>query len=382
VRRKDSGSLEMNEEQKVYSLVKRLLKEYYEKHELPEVDRLDRREFAFGISSPKPNVRHKSFENLSQLMEFVRKNVPLSIHYSLAIYEAPWEPLTEKKGLVEREMALDIDVDASKFSSYHQMLDYAKQKVLQLLDKLKDLGFSKVEIWFSGSRGFHIYVKEKELYSLDREELHEIYLYLSLDLVNKEKFQENLLKKKSQLHQRGAEPPVFSSRELDFFKQLINYIINNYSRYLELGEKKPKPRAYFQRLLARFSRNPLEAIQYIKKDYIKVFFDDVFSNIQIPLDKQLIIDQSHLIRYPGSLNHKLCLLKTKIDDGKLEDFDPLEEASLVSDGWAYVIVKRKELWKYYGLGSPSSPLVKLPAKQALVLICSGAASYVRGELYI
>jgi len=373
----------MIEDPRTLRLVRSLLKDYYEKHELPEVDRLDRREFAFGLSSPKPNIRHKSFDNLSQLMDFVRKNVPLSIHYSLAIYEAPWEQLTEKKGLMEREVALDIDVNPQGFKSYSELISYAKEKVLELIDILRhDLGINKIEIWFSGSRGFHIYLKEEDLWSLSREELLEIYLYLSLDLPSKERFLENLLRKKALLHRRSSEPPVFTSRELGFFKKLINYIITHYSAYLGLKESKPKSRAYFRRLLEILESEPLEAIKYIKKLYITTFFEEVFSELQIPLDRQLLMDTSHLIRYPGSLNHKLCLLKVRVREDRLDDFNPLEDANLVQDGWAYVTVKRKDLWKYYGYGSPSSPLTKIPAKQALILICTGGASYVRGELHV
>ncbi|AWR97668.1 DNA primase small subunit PriS [Acidianus sulfidivorans JP7] len=165
-----------------------LFKDYYEKATLQLPSDMELREFAYQPLNKSTYVRHLSFNSEIELKEFLRNNVPLHLFYSSARYQIPSAKEMEEKGWMGADLQFDIDADeicqTEKFNfcpvcgskvdgekcprdnvdtiEYQEItqecIDKAYQNTLIIYDILKeDFGFNP-SIYFSGNRGFHVYV--------------------------------------------------------------------------------------------------------------------------------------------------------------------------------------------------------------------------------
>jgi len=367
-------------------VVKRVLRQYYTKHGLPEIEQLERREIAIGEKSDKPVQRHLSFARHEDFLEFLQQKVPLSVHHSLAYYEAPWAPSTENKRLLSADLVLELDPDL-QFESFAELLGYLKERALALVEVLEsELGIKKYELWFSGNKGLHVYIKDKEYQELDPAGRLQVYFLFSLKNIQEENFLRTVEEKL--LYLQTNPKIIFSAPELRFLKQLLRYLIKNFEN-LELINKwlaqekldKEAGKYRLQKMEKELYRNYLVVCRKIRTAWLRELGKEVLRAARFPLDRQVIVDRTHLVRYPGSLNVKGGFIKCRIEKHKIEEFNPFEEAVPVKDGKVLVEVKDKEKWKYYGI-SAAKNYVFLEANEAFVLICTGGAQYVRGELHV
>ncbi len=185
---------EPNRESSEKDCLRKLLRNYYESLEVVLPDDFILREFAFQKFKTKVFIRHKTFQSLSQVKEYLIKETPYNAYYSVALYRDPAAERMEDKSLIYAELFFDIDSDSlpgCKPTTYAMLegpeLDYVspecieagKREQLKLLDVLKEyFGFSKNEIrmYFTGNRGFHTIVRPNDedwlkLNSVQRREL-------------------------------------------------------------------------------------------------------------------------------------------------------------------------------------------------------------------
>ncbi|ENN95684.1 DNA primase, small subunit [Methanocaldococcus villosus KIN24-T80] len=158
-------------------VVKRLYKEYYNyviNNNLLEVpEKIEYREFGYGYLKKVDN-RNLSFKNEKEYKMWVLSNTPFHLYKSLAYcYYPNRQGGAKQKEVFRRELAFDIDVHKTEKCKHDNdfickyCLEKAKKQALYLIDEflLTDFGLKEDDILivFSGNRGFHIYIKPKDL---------------------------------------------------------------------------------------------------------------------------------------------------------------------------------------------------------------------------
>lgn len=136
-----------------------------------------------------------------------------------------------------------------------------------------DFGVKDVEVYFSGSRGYHVHVLDEEFITLESPERREIIDYLTLN-----------------------NPKIIQKRKL-----LDSTIAIRVSKYLEKKKLERK-----------------EILKVLKKP------EEVLEKFRIYIDAPVTADVKRLIRMPGTLHGKTGLKVVKVED--LESFDPLSDA--------------------------------------------------------
>ncbi|MCE4606718.1 MAG: hypothetical protein F7B59_05215 [Desulfurococcales archaeon] len=269
------------------------------------------REFAFQLFNMKSYMRHIVFESKEELKRWILVKLPHSAFYSSAIYEIPDAPTMKEKGWSGAELQLDIDVDhliECKDKTYNpcknssvglelfreECLEIGLAKAYEAKNILeKDFGLKYIEIHFSGNRGFHVLVKDRDLLLLEGEERRELADYLN---------------------GTGLALNIIIPKRRGLISQI------------------PQPEEPGWRgRLARW------ALYLHRKEAISVSFEEFFwSNLEritqhasIETDAQVTIDTTRLVRIPGSINGKSGLIVSEVKKGpdeevRLDEFSPFK----------------------------------------------------------
>lgn len=128
--------------------------------------------------------RHKSFLNMSEIIDYVRSMVPAHIYHSAAYYRRPAAPTMKEKDWQGADLIFDLDADHLREApkNYREMLDLVKKETLKLLAFLTaDFGLSErnIRVVFSGGRGYHIHVRDPKVLGLGSDERREMLDYLT-----------------------------------------------------------------------------------------------------------------------------------------------------------------------------------------------------------
>jgi len=379
--------------------LKKKFKDYYWKHEVPPPVEIYRREFGWGTVEEKIKQRHKVFNNERELQNFLRREAPFYISYSIAYYEFPaMQPMSAKNWL-GADLVFDLDQEMEYVN--YKNLEEVKTQALQLMDFLThDFGFSRKEIKvnFSGHKGYHIHVCNDEVKQLGSEERREIVEYVTGNL----RFQ-NFLKVEGGDKIKGPRKgdsgwggriyqelkKLLSSTDV---KQLYSIpgigvkkaesILTNRERLLsalEKGEYHRMPEIISFKVVRRKVKDP-RADKNVPMFYI--------TNVHSPLIEKLIrskaitiksadhmvtIDTSRLIRLPETLHGGSGLLAKSTSN--LEDFDPLTHALAFKKGEIRVRVTEKipefEMNQQSFGGFEKYKVVELPEYAGIYLLLRG-----------
>jgi DNA primase small subunit len=254
--------------------------DYYRKAEIEMPKSFEKREFAFVPFEAFPEFymqRHISFSSKEDFRSYIISNVPAHIYYSSAYYENPGKERMEEKGWLGADLIFDIDADhlPLKTESIEKALEVAKREVKKLLQVLKlDFGVKEPEVYFSGSRGYHVHVCEEEFLKLDSAERREIVDYLTLN-----------------------NPKILQKKKI-----MDSNIALRVFAYLRQKKKLDGKE------LLKALQNP----------------EDVLEKFRIYIDAPVTADVKRLIRMPGTLHGKTGLKVVKVED--IESFNPLKDA--------------------------------------------------------
>jgi len=135
------------------------------------IERIEQREFGFIIEIGEKRFmkRKVMFWRQEELEDFIQSNNPLDCYVSVAFYENP----SQMEGYIFSELFFDFD---SKDNLRLAAAD-AETAYEVLLD---DFGLEKVDMRFSGSKGYHIIVHDEEPRILGTHERREIVDYFVL----------------------------------------------------------------------------------------------------------------------------------------------------------------------------------------------------------
>jgi DNA primase small subunit len=309
--------------------LKRRFEDYYSKlDEMYTPENVHQREFGFGSFSKKIAVRHRAFKDKGELLGYIRKEAPAHVNHSTARYEFPGtEGSMEDKQRLGTDLIFDIDVGDLELKHDHEegwvcneCFSALKGEVLKLKDFLmNDFGFAENEtsINFSGSRGYHLRIRNDRILDLGENARKEICSYLSLDMdINELIFERGGMILGPKPSQNGLKGRIARATILGLETEDIpdkNRVIAQ----IKEGNWGAFPKGYGFKRITEFAKR---------------------AALKIPVDSKVTTDLSHLIRLPDSLHGGSSLIARIVDN--IEKFDPMKDCFVFDGGMVDVeIVK-------------------------------------------
>ena len=315
--------------------------EYYRKTVLVSPASLVQREWGFVLfhagSSEMHMRRHVGFSGREELNEYIRNVVPQHTYYSTAYYEKPDAGTMADKGWCGADLIFDLDADHIVRGPYDQMLARVKVETEKLLVMLTDeLGIDskKIELVFSGGRGYHVHVKDiafRGWGSAERRELIDYVCGIGIDPA-------------AMLSGTSGPPPGWPKRFREAIKEYLEWLGSKPTeegmKYLTshpgIGEKTAE-RLLRERmnLIDNLVKKPDELIVKgrIKDEALRILLEMEDGEFRKRLleraalaDEPVTTDTKRLIRMPTSLHGGSGMRVQPLEIRDLHDFDPLVDA--------------------------------------------------------
>ncbi len=382
---------------------------------------IDEREFGFLLFGGLM-LRHKSFKQVNELKRFLQNCVPSDAYCSCAYYEEPEAEMDEKDWL-GADLIFDIDADhiptpcnkihdswvcsSCSFSGkgvvpercpacgneklkvkvWHceVCLSSAKTESIKLLDMLiSDFGFSEkdIHIFFSGNRGYHIYVENKAIRALDAISRKEIVDYVSglgLDVSF------HGLRKKSlrEVHSSQGSPLDEFGWRKRLASGMHNFILEAKEENLrQIGLTKKIAETILQNknviLKNWLDRGMWSAVRGIGLETRKKLAEYSAKLQSANIDTVVTTDIHRLIRLDGTLHGKTGFRKVEFPVSAIDDFDPFRSAVAFKTGAATVFVSDAPEFRIGDemFGPYRKQSVELPTAAAMLLVCKGRAEVI------
>lgn len=328
--------------------------------------KIEEREFGYTLFGDGRMIRHLSFKSPGQLLVELIRQGPSSVYCSNARYSSPTAPMDEK-GWNGAELIFDIDADAiptpckakhniwfcqdcsrggrnakpklcphcqgSNLSDVHwackECLTAVKTQVFRLVDFLeKDFGVShsRMNVYFSGNRGYHVHVYDERFEPLDSQARAEIANYLTGTTVAVRTGARS-----------GAQPaPSFEA---------------GYGWASRIAERS-------RTIAAEKGARPRLLAQIVQAEAIAI-------------DQSVTIDIHRIFRMAGTLHGSSGLLKMRVES--LDSFDPESDPVVISDETVRIFVTLAPQFQMKGTkyGPYSAQSVDVPAHAAVYLLARG-----------
>ncbi len=325
-----------------------LFRSYYRQAQLKLPEDMEFREFALQPFNMETYIRHLSFKTRDELKMYISRNVPLHIYYSSAIYLFPYMQDMEDKSWRGSDLIFDIDADGVEGCTIYRYFlyedcglvedgeaggcrgppvseieivseDCIREVFLYSLDLVDvlvhELGFDRgnIELVFSGNRGFHVrYFNDPDVRGLDRDERKTIAGYIALP---REYIDSRVLAS------RGTHLDLPSLRDGGVRARLVRGFMR-------------RARERIRRRVLTYLTGDNVPLEVPAEDIneLKAVVNELRSGRygSIPIDEQVTIDISRLIRITYSINGKSGLMVAPIDPVKA-DFEYSEKLSPFAD---------------------------------------------------
>jgi len=358
--------------------LKRLFQAYYKEKglEIPKVNLFNQREFGFIPWEKKVYMkRHIGFEMRDNLIQYLINNGPKHAYSSGSIYLEPDNQSMEKKNYQGCDLIIDIDVDhfytpckddhdlwyciecgksgkgiqekcphckQTKIKKLNWIcqdcLGIAKNEIQKLIHNflIPDFGIEEdqISVVFSGNRGYHLKVENKDIRTLSSDERREIVDYItgkniSFEILGlREKgtniyglsmenigWSQKIMKKIEEILKKSdteIKDFLLNKRKFNFNENVVRSFINYKDDYLEIISKGQKN---------------IWSIEGFGLTNWKGFLKGIVREIGSEIDEPVTIDIHRLIRYPGSLHGATGFKTQQIDLTELESFTPLDETN-------------------------------------------------------
>lgn len=290
---------------------------YYQKewraYQIPKFLRttLPLREWAFDPKGDGITDRKNKFEDLRDLEDYIRVLAPYGAYTSTALYNTP----QKMEGWLGAELVFDIDAkDLPLKRCDHEpgkvcpiCLEDGKEVALTLLRILKEIGFKKIAVVYSG-RGFHIRVLDKWIMDLDDKGRAQLLDYILGNI------------------------PLDSSIPYPTWRIIISWLSYYLSR-VSLETLKVAGVKQYKKVKDEASKI-LKTLSILEKpgDFgrkqILTLLEDSKQLTQKLVDRKVTVDVKRVIRLPSSLHSKVGLRVTLVgySEKDLERFNPLVHA--------------------------------------------------------
>lgn len=290
-------------------------------------------------------VRHNALRDLGELSAFLARERPRHVYFSAGRYDDPSATTMDGKGWRRSDLIFDLDADhlpaTGPEDSYAEMLAACKDALLRLLDFLeRDFGFERLQVVFSGSRGYHVHVRDRSVQELNRDARREIVDYvrgigLEFDALLDEETVEGEAGRTSpatnrylptdggwgrRVHARLREL-LAEVREMDDEEAL-----EHLQEFDGVGKQKAGTAVRFaNERFVEIERGNLSA-HAVFENLARQVTPRVVADENAPIDEPVSTDTNRLIRLPGSLHGGSGLAVRRIPRDEVRSFDPLVDA--------------------------------------------------------
>ncbi len=309
-------------------------KEYYSNADLAMPRRFTRREYGFMFFGKSTMMRHMSFSSSQKIKAFLADKAPAHVFYSSAYYTKPYETDMKDKGWLGADLIFDLDADHLSLPencTYEKMLSIVKRETKKLVEDflIRDFGFRDLELVFSGSRGYHIHVYDKEALDLGSRERREIIDYItgngiSLDLIlGKENYAIPSEKESGWYGKIGRAVNEYADKILS-----MENGVEELKKIKGIGDVKAE-RIYEG--LKKLKKNP-KVVNALPKEFIEYLKEKLaIESSKGEADEPVTSDIHRLIRFPTSLHGKTGFIVKSLSFEDFDDFDPLQDAIAFGD---------------------------------------------------
>jgi DNA primase small subunit len=290
-------------------------------------------------------ARHNALLDLGDLSAFLARERPKHVYFSAGRYDDPSATTMDRKGWQSSDLIFDLDADhlpsTAPTDSYAEMLAACKDALLRLLEFLEDdFGFEDLSVVFSGSRGYHVHVRDGSVQRLNRDARREIVDYvrgIGLEF-------DALLSEETVGGEMGRESPAtnrYLPTDGGWGERVHTRLQNLMAEVREMDEEaalarlqefdgvgERKARTAYRFADTRFveiERGNLSA-HNVFESLAEQFAPLVVAEENAPIDEPVSTDTNRLIRLPGSLHGGSGLAVRPIPREEIDSFDPLVDA--------------------------------------------------------
>ena len=399
--------------------LKKKFKEYYSTLNIGEIkiSGLKNREFGFVMFEESGMIRHKAFDNINKLIEFLREYSPAHAYYSSAYYENPSVENMNEKKWIGADLIFDVDVDRiptsckekhdkwicldcgntgtgtepkacnvceskrieSKKLVCQKCLEIAKTEITKLVDDflLNDFGFKlkDMEIVFSGHRGYHVHVFSKDVLALDQNARREIIDYVKGRGIDVYFLFGGCLNNEIINYGPSINEPGWLGRWSRGLYDYITSIKGNMKEKVKIPEKLSLLLAKnMDKIIESYLKNDKPLLSplalSLKSRNLKLFAEKIAEEYGVKIDEQVTLDVKRLIRIPNTLHGKTGLKAAIVKYDLLDSFNPLTDAVIFKNG--KITIKVHESPEICMLNREFGPyknqIVDLPIYVAIYLI--------------
>ena len=355
-------------------------------------DRISEREFGVGNFDIKISHRHMSFGNERELKDYLIANSVPYVSCSAAYYKFPSGRPMEKKGWIGSELVFDLDVTDmdlpcqlrhGKAWICSTCLDEVRKETIKLVYDflITDFGISEkdVEVNFSGNRGYHVHVKNKEVQALGAEERREITKYIAGIGIDFEDLFPTAGRRGEKLVGPRPKDRGWKGRIARNFLSGLNAGVDALA---QMGmDRKVAARLYKNKSLVQMGiNNGNWDMIYIRNK--SGFWKSVIERFAVSqsdrIDKNVTNDPTHLIRLPNSIHGGTGLIAKRIGKpGGLYGFEPMRDAIAFRKGMMKIKASTDyELMMNGERFGPYGGEIKVPAYVGAYLYLRGLAKII------
>lgn len=368
--------------------LKKSFSEYYNRFKGLMVDRIGRREWAFQYFESPAMVRHISVDRDS-IGSWLAKG-PRHIYNSSAYYRHPTAPMPEKDWL-GAELIFDIDCDHIPNASsmdYEDALKISKDEAIRLIDDflVKDFSFRDLSIAFSGSRGYHVHVRDRSVLELDSKDRREIMDHARGLGLDPKRFLREV--------QSGGSLSLRLLSDGGWGRRAKECMISRLKMIGEMDRERGIDELMHLKGVGRISAEKIHfalyergGIQKLEMDIMDLFqgsgrwdfwrelFLECADGLKVHVDEHVTPDVSRLIRSIGSLHGKSGLRVVPLTRDELEDFDPLTDSIVFGDEVMWIRAKDDFNFRLGGekFKAKKGESVKIERYAAIFAMCRGYA---------
>lgn len=345
------------------------------------------REFGY-LNFEGQMIRHISCRSEGEVKALIIKESPMGVFTSVSRYENPSLPI-EEKGWKSADLVFDIDASdlnlecmlehdfylcdrchksfkdklpscpscGSTIISHIKWLcerciegsKLESEKLLQILQEDFGIQSTKLRVYYSGHRGFHVHVDDEEYSLLDRDSRAELVEYIS---------------------GRGLLP-----RHFGFSFRWSSYDVKRLPLDSEPGWRGRLARAAMEVTRINDSKRAIATLYDQNRERFKEVMDNLLSRVSVKVDDAVTIDLHRIFRMPGTLHEKSSLIKKRYREGD----DPLASAVGLDSIPTKVFVYYAPRFTLKGevFGPLKSGETVLPAYAAAFLVAKGVAEVVQ-----
>jgi DNA primase small subunit len=297
----------------------RIFASYYETADF-RIPALERREFGIG-NIRKIEARHLNFPNLQSFRSYLASNTPFFVSHSTSYYDFPGATPIQKKGWRGADLVFDLDIHAEGKYGVYAKLGQVKDDLQRLVKDfiINDFGCKDVLIVFSGNRGYHVHVRDKEFLPLGGDERRELVDYVMGNGLNYRDFFSYSDKKQL----IGPRPDEGGYRGR-FARAAMEFITSKPAAVSRVFSKE-KEREFFLGGVRQgnWSKTSLKLDDLVGRLSLLAATLPVAS---VNTDAGVTQDLSKLIRVPNSIHGETGLMAKIIEPGDVEKFEPLRDA--------------------------------------------------------